>query len=36
MIRITRSKQYGGRTYSKESATFPTAEPLVVTIHKPI
>ena len=27
-MQITRSKQYGARTHSKESATSPTAKPL--------
>jgi hypothetical protein len=30
-MQITRSKQYGARTHSKESATSPTAKPLLAT-----
>lgn len=31
---ITRSKQYGARTYSRESATSPTAKPLAVILPR--
>ena len=33
-MQITRSKQYGARTHSKESATSPTAKPLAVMVGR--
>lgn len=33
-MQITRSKQYGARTHSKESATSPTAKPLQASVGR--